>query len=260
MATAVRNSVIEIRRFSEPENWFHIDSNNNVADLGTRGSTVEEISLESEWQRGKPWMSAERDQMPVKSLAEISLSAEERRQAAVEMKPADLQGIHLSALKDKVSERHSFSKYLLDPCKFSWERSVKIMSYVIKYVRCLKSRVIAKSEKIGKVIQGPVHISLKGEDIKRGETYFFKKCTKEVKQFVKQKDYKHCSVEKDGILFYTSRILDGQEINDIENVLYDVEPLTFCRPLVDRYSPVAYSIFGYVHQKVTNHKNAVLCL
>ena len=61
MQVGVRNSVIEIRRFSLKTSWFHIETELNIADLGTRGATVEDIHEKSEWQNGKQWMSTRRD-------------------------------------------------------------------------------------------------------------------------------------------------------------------------------------------------------
>ena len=51
----VRNKVIEIRRFTDVWQWFHIISELNLADLGTRkGVKIKDIDNESEWINGKP--------------------------------------------------------------------------------------------------------------------------------------------------------------------------------------------------------------
>ena len=52
-----RNRVIEISRFSAINQWFHIESDLNPADLGTRkGVTIEEVDINSKWINGKYWM------------------------------------------------------------------------------------------------------------------------------------------------------------------------------------------------------------
>ena len=53
----MRNGIVEIRRLSEPGRWFHIDTELNIADLGTRPCNVEDVGL-AEWahldeERGK---------------------------------------------------------------------------------------------------------------------------------------------------------------------------------------------------------------
>ena len=52
-----RNQVIEANRFSVPEDRYHIDSESNPADIGTRkGVTIQDIAPGSEWESGKSWM------------------------------------------------------------------------------------------------------------------------------------------------------------------------------------------------------------
>ena len=59
-----RNRVIEANRFSEPAERFHVASELNPADIGTRrGATIEDVSPGSEWQCGKPWMRLLFDEM-----------------------------------------------------------------------------------------------------------------------------------------------------------------------------------------------------
>ena len=60
------NRVGECMESSDISEWFHTRSKNNIADLGTRNeATVQSISEESEWQRGKQWMYLPVDQWPV---------------------------------------------------------------------------------------------------------------------------------------------------------------------------------------------------
>ena len=261
LCTAVRNCVIEIRRFCNPQDWRHIESQLNIADLGTRPATIDQIGEGSEWQQGKHWMTLNVKEMPLKTMQEVAVTAEEKRAIAVETRPADVQGIHLSALVDKVSQRHSFSKYLLDPCQFSWDKSVRIMSYVYKFVSKVKSRVnLSKKPESLCIVKPPYFVELSENELEKGANYFFKKASKEVKQFCKKSEYQECSEEKDGILYFSGRVLEGQTVTDIENTFLDISPLSFKKPIVDRHSPVAYSVMSYVHQKLTNHKNVVTCV
>ena len=330
LQTAVRNSVIEIRRLSCTTQWFHTDSVNNVADIGTREVSVEEISEDSEWIQGRPWMSLPFDQMPLKTLAEKEMDAQEKQLAKKEMKAGDICGITLTTLISKVGDRYAYSKYLVDPCVMDWPKSVRILAYVKKFIDNLKvarTRATLKSTtaelnrqkststscsvetvteenapgvlcelrpeateffpatkkklKPKKVInqtpeaprrpggfpplpdslaQSLKDYQLSGDEIAQAEKYFFKKATREVKHFSRFADWKKCSTEKDGILYYSSRILDGQEIDDVENVMDDLEPLSFVRPMADRYSPVAYAIMVHSHQQLSRHRNSAATL
>ena len=50
----VRNRVIEIRRFTDISQWFHIESGENPVDIATRkGATLEDVSELSDWIIGK---------------------------------------------------------------------------------------------------------------------------------------------------------------------------------------------------------------
>ena len=264
MHIAIRNSVIEIRRFSLPEQWFHTDTHNNIADLGTRTATIHEIDEDSDWQRGKPWMRLPRGDLPLKSAEQVTLSGEEKRIAAVELKAPDLVGCVFSNLKTMVGDRYSFSKYTVDPCIRSWPISVRILGYVLRFVARMKA-TLQKSTVNGGTRRSdpklnPADLILTKEEIESAENYFFRKATKEIKQYTKKVEYKDVTEEKDKILYYTGRILDGQEINSVENTMKDLEPLSFVRPVIDRYSPVAYSIMLYSHTSVVNHRNAVTTL
>ena len=93
------------------------------------------------------------------------------------------------------------------------------------------------------------------DELAEAEDYFFKKATKEVYRFSNPREYKNNSLVKKGILLYSGRILEGQAINDVEKIMSDIIPLSFVRPIIDRYSPVAYSIMLYAHNELVHHRN-----
>ena len=261
-AGETKEPVIEIRRLTALTNWRHIDSQNNVADIATRPVGIEDLKNEAEWICGKEWMQMPQDNLPLKTIQEIQLSGEEKRLAAVELKAADVQGIFLSELKGKVAERYKFSRYVLDPCRYRWEKVVRIMGLVLIFINLLQPQF----EPDWKPPVPPTQISsyeeAKGQDwfSRWGENYFFFKGSHEVKEFMPKKDYVHCTAEKNGILLYTSRILDGQDIDDPENTMYDLQPLSFVKPVLDQYSPVAYSLLLYCHTVLSRHRSATTTL
>ena len=398
--TLVRNAVIEVRRLSEVSDWFHIESAYNLADLGTRNCEIEELNSTSAWQIGHAWMKLPRDQLPLKSMADIMLSQSEKREAAKEVKEQDVAGYTLTELKDKLSERYKFSRYLVDPCARPWPKSVRILGLVLKFIKlcsiprekrnfsenlspsenfassdkppaplilksvsdgtpplplevgdsknddvstflsklrpgaviftpslnsdsCVYNDVIEKSadcqnkpsvtqfssldaisadssaspqletgfqqvaspslgteagrevELSASTQQGtgittsayaagqarrPGGIQLTTAETHEAEKYFFRKSTEEVKRFSSEREYLHASKEVDGILYYQGRILDGQSVDDVENVMTDIDPLNFVKPITDRYSPVSYAVMLHVHSRVTHHRNATTTL
>ena len=94
------------------------------------------------------------------------------------------------------------------------------------------------------------------EEIQEAELYFFKKATGEVRTFAKKRDYFDQSQEIEGVIYFTGRLLSSNEIVALEKVMFDLNPTSFCVPVVDRYSPVAYSIMMEVHWSTVHHLNA----
>ena len=275
LQVGVRNAVIEIRRFTQTQQWFHVDTNLNIADLGTRTAEVEDLDPTGAWQSGTEWMRLERNDMPLRTCEDITLTSEERRIASKEIKAPDIAGIVLSNLVDKVGSRYSYSKYLVDPCVMSWPKSVRVLAYVLRFISKLapdksrfRSKLYIKSPRSqrnpikppGELKPNLRDFQLSEEEIGSAERYFFLKTTSEVKQFSRERDWKDCTLEKDGILYYSSRILDGQELVTVENSMWDLEPLSFVKPVVDRFSPVAYAVMGYTHAEVTKHRNTITTL
>ena len=215
---AIRNSVIEIRRFSSPDSWFHVQSEDNIADIGTRATVVEQLGSESEWQSGKQWMAKRREEMPLQSCDELTLSTEEKKKAADELKAADLCGVVLPNLKSKVADRYKFTKYVVDPLVLPWPKPVHILVLVQRFISKLRSAVQNKSKPLKMktrqdVLKEPIVYNEK--EISGALMYFYKLATLEVKQFTKPNLWVHSSVMKDEVLYSTSRILDGQEILDV---------------------------------------------
>ena len=262
LQTAVRNAVIEIRRLSSTSQWFHVASENNVADVGTRYLDVEEVGPMSEWIRGRPWMSGPEHLFPLRSIDQVSLDAEEARLANKEMKMGGLATHSAEQALDKLKARYQFSRYLVDPCNAEWPKAVNVLAMVLRFVRLLKLGVSRRKEG-SPLVPVEKHLQvvlITADERSEAETYFFRKATAEVKHFAKGLDLQECTVEKDGILYYRSRVLDGQVVEDFDGILGDVRPLHFVRPVVDRYSPVAYSIMRFVHDRVAKHMNPVVML
>ena len=101
-------------------------------------------------------------------------------------------------------------------------------------------------------------VVLSDEEIAAGRNYFFKKATAEVKEFAKESDYQKISTEKEGILYYTGRILPEQNIESVvkmTDIMKDLSNTSFFVPIVDAQSPIAYSVINEIHwdHAVANH-------
>ena len=262
METLTRNCVIEIRRLTDPGDWYHVDSDNNVADLATRTAGIEEVSSGSVWQSGKPWMRCQREYMPLRTVSEIIASSEAKR---VESSLCNLSmvttDVFNSTLSPKVKDRYKVFNYLYDPNKYGWIKAIRVMGYVIKFVRL---RCPSWAPEFAPP-SPPVHLSVPVEfggcglsryDLKFGEHYFYHLATVEVKKYTPEKVYKEDTFSRYGILFYAGRIMEGHQIDTPVDRFIDMEPLSFVKPVADRYSPIAYAVMIHAHTSIETHRTA----
>ena len=267
LETAVRNAVIEIRRHSQVDSWYHIESAENIADLPTRDATIPDISEDSAWQNGPDWMRLERNDWPVNTIGEITLSSEQRKIAASESKAEKVLIAANLPLQDKLTARYNFSKYLYDPVRLPWNKSIRVVAYVLKFIRKILptfTRIwIPKAETHTEDIVHTVSseslelsiVQLSEFDIKVAENYYFFVGTKEVQKFAKTSEYKDSKLCDDGILYYTARIMENDKLKIENDGMWDLETLSFCKPIIDRFSPIAYSVMIYVHESICQHGN-----
>ena len=88
------------------------------------------------------------------------------------------------------------------------------------------------------------------EDLASAENYFFRKATEEVKKFVNPKKYEQISKEHNGVLYYVGRILPEDEVSivgRVTDVMKDLSSTTFCVPITDKLSPIAYALANDIH-------------
>ena len=234
----VRNRIIEIKRFTQLNDWFYVESSKMIADIGTRrGCKVKDVGPNSEWINGFHWMSHEVSKMPIINVTEIVMNKSISDESKKEMNDTT---IYFNLNHNEILRRYEFSKYLIDPNKFSFHVIIRIMGYVYKFINLLrqKKRILTKE------------INLNDNEIQLAKNYFYKKGTMEVKQFNKAKHYTKFTEEKDDILHYTGRILPSDEISitgKFTAAMLDLCSTTFCVPVLDRFSPISYSIVNDVH-------------
>ena len=91
------------------------------------------------------------------------------------------------------------------------------------------------------------------------EEYYFRKAAAEVQQFVDARKYKQISVLKDEILYFTGRILPSQKVDgkfNFSDAMLDLCESSFCVPITDALSPIAYAVVSETHwyDPDINHK------
>ena len=274
-----RNRVVEIQRFTDISKWRYVSSEDMIADIGTRPCTsIDVVKPDSEWINGYGWMRGDEAEFPMLTAEQVII---ENRAKQIE-RDIDSQSttIHvgtdhintqtqtdqmeivsgssqsdkdteenLSKQAQKILSRYKYSKYLVDPNRHRFESVVRIVAIVLTYIEKIRVRLRIKSDVKPDLVPVPVLI-IPEEQINNAKAYFYKKATAEVKHFVSLSKYKNMSMEKDGILLYTGRILPIDNVTIVGNatkVMKDLSATTFNVPIVDRYSPVAISICNEIH-------------
>ena len=87
--------------------------------------------------------------------------------------------------------------------------------------------------------------------------YLFRKGTKEVKKFVSNKVIDKLAKEVDGILLSKGRLVDGMnfvETGELGNFNIGSLGVKINLPVLDRFSPLSYSIVQHIHWRVGRHR------
>ena len=113
---------------------------------------------------------------------------------------------------------------------------------MLKFIKLVKTKSPQKFQNNNDVNS----ITLSDEDILFAKEYFFRKTTLEIKWFIKPTQYQKISIERDGILYYSGRILPTDNMK-ITTVMKELAADTFCVSNIHKYSPLAYSLINEVH-------------
>ena len=246
-----RNRVVEILRFTKISNWKYVRSHDMPADIGTRqGSSIKDISTDSVWQQGYEWMKLPTESFPVKTYHDIKQKCKEASDNSNELLIQTSKGNHannslslISSQKVNTKEDHETSNYLINPTRFRFNKVVRIIAILIMFIKKCKMKSIESRQKTE-------YIKIPEEEITEARNYLFRIATREVKDAMKKEKYEKISFERNGILYYSGRILPTQQVSSIATLtdtMLDLSETMFCVPLVLKSSPIALSIVDEVH-------------
>ena len=304
-----RNRIIEILRFTKVEDWYYVRTHDMIADLGTRrGATIEDVQQGSDWNSGFEWMRKDLSEFPIYNYDEVVIMMKHTCLFTNQLVPPqsicadsiqqtndsntnqnESCGPHVYIIKPETfvtesEKRYNFSKYLYNPNKYTFTRSVRVIAYVRRfiknyfaYIRSMKVTVVvdalvtSTTDIIPPVVACESVTSetndlpsiddmepLGDDEMKAAANYYFRKATLELKHFTHAAQYKKISVEKDSILYFKGRILPSQTIQSViplTETMKDLTNMNFCVPLVDKFSPIGFAIANDIHwnHKVANH-------
>ena len=117
-------------------------------------------------------------------------------------------------------------------------------------------------EKAEKTVGNPVDkkefVLVTDKEFHEASNYYFWKATREVKEFCKEEVYEKITFEKDEILIHKGRIISQQNVTallQLTKVMRNLSSSSFAVPLIEKSSPLAYSIINEVHwnDKIAKH-------
>ena len=332
-----RNRCVQIRRGTDLSALYHVETEHNPADVGTRPKLVQDsdIGPNSIWEKGMPWMKEEISTAvskgiltPVSELRLAEADEDNFKKGLVFertkeiLTPGHVVQNHnfalISVRVQKVKERSDFSDYAIPPNRFKFEKIVRILSIVRKFLRsfkCLKGKlkhdanslefqmfqadtrllpvvmilrrevidvynpVILRDEIIEEyavvnigfgvekpeiIFKGKHFVEIEDQDISWSLNYLYKKATLEVEKFCSSDFIKKIAVKKHDILVSRSRILASQRFQaagDLEDIsILEEFGLKTMTPVLERFSPLSYSIGDYIHRKLAKHAGYENCL
>ena len=290
-----RNRVGQIRRaLGDLDSLYHVRTDVMAADCGTRPDKVgvNDILVGSRWHSGEQWMSwplqKAVDECCIKPATELRLNDEEQEEfkdgVIFERMPELLTRGHIvnQIRVSEIEKRAKFSKYVLLPTKFGFRKFIGVMIIVIKFlVKCRKGKPFRGSllssplKKVPTLLTVTNHrhqnnadildleeMHLQEKSLRLVATYIFRTTTAEVKEFSKNSILEKQGVELGGIIYSKNRLLESlefQKITGMEAVSLDPLGVNVQAPILDRYSPVAYSLAQYIHWEVSKHAGLETC-
>ena len=222
-----------------------------------------------------PWMRGSPANFPFSSVDDIKLSAKEKSETAKE-KVVDVDDAStfcaVTYVPKEVEDRYRFSQYLISPNRFKFRTVLRILSFVLLFIQMLvKSKpsirsklkcLDVESEESDQYVVFPFNATIAHRNISTAvikaprnlltaaKEYFFRKAALEIQKFVDPNRYKNISVWKNRIMYFTGRILRTQKIDGdfgYADAMLDLSESTFCVPITDSHSPVAYAIMSDTH-------------
>ena len=290
-----RARVLQIRRGSSLDEIYHVRSAHNACDAGTRPDKLsyDAVGPESKWERGAQWMARDIDDAIAADIItpalQLRIKPEEENEfndGCVFEKPEILTRGHVTtqARIEKIEQRALFSDYPLLPTKFKFVTVVRIYSNMIRFAKnCLKSRRIlkhllaeagfqlsfflilsAQAEPADKIPSEPdeAYLAHTEECNSMALTYLYQQGSREVKEFNSKSVIRKQTVEKDGILYSQGRLIDGMTFLEAGGLnIEDLGPLgiNIKVPVLDRFSPLSYSIADHVHWVLGKHRGVETC-
>ena len=127
----VQNRVQCIRAMVERSRWYYVSIHSNSDDLSTKFNSLRSCRFNSLWWEGPSYLKQNYSHWPLEEIISTDLVQEER---------SDIHSLVVNHGVDSIGK-------VIDCCRFSsFERLLKVASYVLRFIGNLKTRVANTGE------------------------------------------------------------------------------------------------------------------
>ena len=201
----VANRIGEIQMSTNPDQWRHIRSEQNPADMASRGLTASRLVNETLWWNGPEFLQTSDDNWPICPMKPVSDILCERRKTD---RQRDLTSTFLTINNSIVNLEDR-----LKPDRYSdWRRLIRVQSWVLRFISNCR---LEKQERS--------HGELQCEEIKDSEILLIKACqqeafTEEYRALLQKKVLPASSkllvlnpqLDEDGLMRSNSRLVNAE--------------------------------------------------
>nr|XP_054757158.1 uncharacterized protein LOC129263265 [Lytechinus pictus] len=171
----VATRVGEIQGSTNPSQWRHIPGDVNVADDLTRGLNADQLN--DRWHRGPDFLRRPKSEWPEEAKVEKKSESEQERRK-----------------EQSVMVVTEPAEDIIDCTKFSsWRKLVRVASYVLKFVKKLKS----KCKKETGTSNGDANGTLTSDGLQIGENYLIRKAQRPLRSRIYKGELKALSSYRD---------------------------------------------------------------
>ncbi|KAK3085303.1 hypothetical protein FSP39_001304 [Pinctada imbricata] len=132
----VANRVSQIRDHTEPYQWSYVSSENNPADIASRGATPNELRNKTLWFKGPEFLWE----------SNLPFSPQDSTKPELLQEDPEVKVSHVVSIKEQPVERTQFIRRLDN---FSnWNRTKRVLSLCLKFIDKLRHSASSKSNDI----------------------------------------------------------------------------------------------------------------
>ena len=128
----VQNRVEYIRALVESSRWYYVSTHSNPVDLSTRFNSLKSFRFNSLWWEGPSYLKQDCSHWPLEEIISSDLAHQEERSGS--------HSLFVNHGVDGIGKA-------IDCCRFSsFERLLRVTSYVLRFIGNLKTRLTNTGE------------------------------------------------------------------------------------------------------------------